>query len=150
MITLDITLIFQLANFLVTLVALNWLLIKPIRDIVRQRRDVAKGFLNDAEAFSAEADKRLRSYEAALACAREEAVLKRDAKKSEALELEAATLVKAQQDAQEYLSATREQTQTAVSKAMKTLQERIPVLAVQVAEKLLGKKSRMASKGEYV
>ena len=145
MINLDITFLFQLINFLVTVVVLNYLLIKPVRDIVRQRRELAGGFLRDAEAFTAEADKRIQCYEAALVRAREEAAEIRDAKKAEALELEAATLTKAQQDTQEYISATREQTKTAVATAMKTLQGQIPVLAGKAAEKLLGKKPQTAS-----
>ena len=145
MITLDITLLFQLVNFLVTLVVLNYLLIRPIRDIVRQRREIATGFLKNAETFNAEAGRRLNDYETALARAREEAAGTRDAKKAEALELEAATLAKAQQDAQEYIAAMRGQTNAAAATAMKTLHGRIPLLAARATEKLLGKKATTVS-----
>ena len=40
---LNITLWIQLANFLVTLVVLNYLLISPIRKIIRKRKDNVEG-----------------------------------------------------------------------------------------------------------
>ena len=43
MVDLNITLWIQLANFLVTLVVLNYLLISPIRKIIRKRKDNVEG-----------------------------------------------------------------------------------------------------------
>ena len=45
MVDLNITLWIQLANFLVTLVVLNYLLISPIRKIIRKRKDNVEGLL---------------------------------------------------------------------------------------------------------
>ena len=54
MVDLNITLWIQLANFLVTLVVLNYLLISPIRKIIRKRKDNVEGLIGEIEAFTAE------------------------------------------------------------------------------------------------
>lgn len=81
MIDLNITLWFQLANFLITLVVLNYLLIAPIRKIIRQRKENAMGVLEEVEAFDAEKQQLLDEYESELAKAREAAnIYRKDGK----------------------------------------------------------------------
>lgn len=81
MIDLNITLWFQLANFLITLVVLNYLLIAPIRKIIRQRKENAAGVLGEVEAFNAEKQQLLDEYESELAKAREAAnIYRKDGK----------------------------------------------------------------------
>ena len=70
MVDLNITLWIQLANFLVTLVVLNYLLISPIRKIIRKRKD-------NVEAFTAEKQQLLDEYESELRKAREAAAIYR-------------------------------------------------------------------------
>ena len=69
MVDLNITLWIQLANFLVTLVVLNYLLISPIRKIIRKRKEI--------EAFVAERQQLLDEYESELRKAREAAAIYR-------------------------------------------------------------------------
>ena len=40
MLDLNITLVFQLINFFIALFFLNWLLIKPIREIIKKRNGI--------------------------------------------------------------------------------------------------------------
>ena len=65
MVDLNITLWIQLANFLVTLVVLNYLLISPIRKIIRKRKDNVEGLIGEIEAFTAEKQQLLEAREAA-------------------------------------------------------------------------------------
>ena len=74
MVDLNITLWIQLANFLVTLVVLNYLLISPIRKIIRKRKDNVEGLIGEIEAFTAE---KLDEYESELRKAREAAAIYR-------------------------------------------------------------------------
>ena len=62
MVDLNITLWIQLANFLVTLVVLNYLLISPIRKIIRKRKDNVEGLIGEIEAFTAEKQQLLDDY----------------------------------------------------------------------------------------
>ena len=66
MVDLNITLWIQLANFLVTLVVLNYLLISPIRKMI-----------GEIEAFTAEKQQLLDEYESELRKAREAAAIYR-------------------------------------------------------------------------
>jgi F-type H+-transporting ATPase subunit b len=141
MIDINGTLLIQLVNFIVALVGMNFLLIKPIRAIVRKRRDLASALLRDAEQFTAEAARKLEHYEAALARTREEAARNREADKAAALAREDRILADAQKEAQDFLRAARESTGRSVSQAMEEMRGRIPGLAKLAADVLLGKKS---------
>lgn len=145
MIDIDITVLFQFANFVITLVVLNFLLISPVRAIVKKRRDLAAGLLSDTESFTSDAAKKLEQYEAALAKAKEEAVTIRDAQKAEGASTQENLLHAAQQEAQEYLAASRGQTRAAIAEASAALKKRVPDLAALAAAKLLGKKTRSAA-----
>ena len=142
MINIDLTIIIQLVNFIITIVALNILLIRPVREIIRRRRDLASGFLNDAERFNSDAAGRLEQYEAALANAREQGVDAREAQKNAALRQEAAILSSAHSDAQEFLQRTREETRKAADTAGKELRAMLPSLAAKAARRLLSGNSR--------
>ena len=77
MVDLNITLWIQLANFLVTLVVLHYLLISPIRKIIRKRKDNVEGLIGEIEAFTAEKQQLLDEYESELRKAREAAAIYR-------------------------------------------------------------------------
>ncbi len=145
MIDIDVTLFFQFINFIITLVVLNYLLIRPIRDIVKKRRDLAAGLLSDAESFTGDAAEKLERYEAALAAARIDAAKIRDERRN-AGEAEQENLLRAaQQEAQEFLAASRDDTRKAVAEAMAAIKKRIPDLAAMAAARVLGKKTRSAA-----
>lgn len=145
MFDVNITLGIQLVNFIVTIVVLNYVLIQPIRGIVKKRRDLASGMLHDAETFAANAANKLENYEAALTKAREEASAMRDVKKSEGTAREAELLEAAGREAQEYLRASREETRKAVAETMSAMEKRVPELAQMAAARLLGKTKRSSA-----
>lgn len=70
MIDVDKTFYVQLINFLVTLVGLNFLLVKPVRGKLKERAEHMAGLLKETEAFSERADDKLKKYEEVLAEAR--------------------------------------------------------------------------------
>ena len=51
MLDLNVTMIFQLVNFLVAIYVLNILLIRPIRDIIKKRNGIMDGMAEEAEAI---------------------------------------------------------------------------------------------------
>ncbi|GHV54125.1 ATP synthase F0 subunit B' [Deltaproteobacteria bacterium] len=139
MVEFNITLLIQLGNFLVTLVVLNYLLIHPVREIVRKRRDFASSILADTEEFSRDAAAKLKNYEASLAKAREEAAALRDAKRFEGATKEAKLLSDAMHEAQAFLLSSRENTRKSAAEATVALEKRVPDLAKMAASRLLGK-----------
>ena len=142
MLDINITLLIQLVNFIVTLVVLDYLLIKPIRGIIRKRRDLANSLLADAETFTSEAAQKLEGYEAALVKAKEEAAQLREERKSEALVAEASLTETARRDAQEFLAASRKEVNNAIAQVMADMEKRIPDLSSMAVAKLLGARGR--------
>lgn len=145
MFDINITLVIQLANFIVTLVVLNFLLIRPIRDIVKKRRDHASGMLSDAESFTTGAAEKLENYEASLGKAREEASVVRENLKNEGAARESELLGRAQREAQEFLASSRESTRQAVADTMAAMEKQVPELAKMAATRLLGKSKRSSA-----
>jgi F-type H+-transporting ATPase subunit b len=141
MFDINLTIIIQFVNFAVTLVVLNVLLIRPIRGIVKKRRDLASGMIGDTKTFIDDAREKLSSYEAALAKARAEAAAVRGEAKRQAALQEADMLRKAQAEAQEYLKHSRDETRKAVEKTMADMQKRTPDLARLAVSRLLGAKA---------
>ncbi len=138
MIDLNFTLLIQLVNFLVTLVVLNALLIRPIRGIIKLRADKMSGLMDEAETFLAEADQKLQNYETALANARSEAAGIRDAKKAEGLVEEQSLITTASGNAHTILQTSRKQIATEMDQAMVTLKSQVDTLAEKAAGKVLG------------
>ena len=141
MFDINITSIIQFVNFAVTLVVLNFLLIRPIRGIVKKRRDLASGMLDDIKNFTSDAQNKLASYEASLAKAREEAAAVREEAMRQAAEQEVSLLQEAQMNAQSALKYSRDETSTAVKKTLADMKKRTPDLARLAVNRLLGKKA---------
>lgn len=145
MLDINITLLIQLVNFIVTLAVLDFLLIKPIRGIIRKRRDLATGMLSEAERFTSEAAEKLGNYEAALAKAREEAAALCETRKKDAMRKETDMLEAARKDAQDLLQTSRDETRSAVTETMTAMEKRIPDLSQMVVDRLLGKSKRSSA-----
>ncbi len=138
MINLDITLLIQLVNFLIVLVGLNALLIRPIREIIRQRQDKMSGLLGETEQFIGSAEAKLANYEVALADARKNATAERESVKEAALAHEADILAKANREAQGVISASRDKVAADVAMAMEALKGQVGALAGKATAKVLG------------
>ena len=139
MFDVNLTLAIQFVNFVVTIVALDFLLIRPIRGIIKKRRELAQSMLSDAEQFTSGAEQKLHSYEAALAKAREEAATIKEECKLEATQRESELLQDAQKNAQDFLRDSRAETKEAIAATMADMEKRIPILADLAVSRLLGK-----------
>lgn len=83
MISIDVTLLFQMLNFLITLFILNVLIIRPIRDVLARRRAHNAALAGDADSMKDIAARKLESYEARLVRARAQmASAREEAKKA--------------------------------------------------------------------
>ncbi|MEG1610567.1 MAG: ATP synthase F0 subunit B [Bilophila sp.] len=138
MIELDITLWFQLANFLVTLVVLNYLLVSPVRNILRQRKEKTVGLVGDIEAFAEQSRKMLDEYEAELARVRAEASARRKQAKAEAEVEERALLSTASKEAHSRLQASQAAVRAEFSSAREALQADMKSFTDAALAKVLG------------
>lgn len=138
MLDLNITLIFQLINFFIALFLLNWLLIRPVRAIIKKRNAIMDGLADEADKFHAEAVARLESYEAELAKARQQAGLTREEGKSAGLAELEAIVGKAQQSARQLLEDNRAALHHQADIALAELRDSIDSFSTQLGNKLMG------------
>lgn len=107
MLDLNITMLFQLANFLITLFVLNLLLIRPIRKIIRDRKALMDNLSGEAESFETKAKDRLENYEAELTKARQDATAARESGRQAGQKEQQALVEAAQKEAQGILGEAR-------------------------------------------
>lgn len=138
MLDLDITLVIQLVNFFIALFFLNILLIRPIRDIIRQRNTLMDNIASEADNFHSEAVKKLENYEAQLAAARKEAGQNREEGKNEGLAELQAIVGQAQQSARQLLDDNRQALQGHADQALNELRNGIHGFSEKVGKKLIG------------
>ena len=137
MIDIDITVVIQLVIFLFTIVVLNLLLVKPIREIIKKREAHLSGMLSEAEKFADQADGKMKNYEAELAKARAAGTEERSTFKGQAVEQERAILEQAAGETQAELQKVKAQVAQDVEAAMTTLKGQVGALARKAAEKVL-------------
>lgn len=137
MLDINITMLIQLVNFLITLVVLNVLLIGPIRHILHQRRQKMNGLLTSAEGFNHAAEARIKAYEQALTEARQEAAEIREQAKAEAASHKQDFLLEASEAAQVALERAQNQYRSEARETMQTLQGQIAGLAQRALSRIL-------------
>ena len=138
MLDLNITLVFQLINFFIALFFLNWLLIKPIREIIKKRNGIMDDMASEADNFVDEARERLANYEAELAKSRQEAGQTREAGRNAGLEELAAIVGNAQQSAKQLLEENRKNIQGQAEIALSQLRDGIDDFSTRLGDKLMG------------
>lgn len=137
MISLDITLIIQMINFIVTLFLINFLLVSPIRRIINKRNQIIQTGQAEANALFESAAGLLSDYETRLDNARKAAAQLRAEQQQKARQEEHALVEQAHQDAQAYLDATRTQLQKEAAKAREQLGKQVNKLAKMAVAKML-------------
>jgi F-type H+-transporting ATPase subunit b len=137
-ISLDSTVFIQLANFLITIVVLNILLIRPVRRQIAERAGLTAGYVAEIERFNGEAEARLSAYESAQAEARSQAVALREKLKADGRAREREILDAAQAEARAFLLASREDVARQSKAAMQTMGKQVDAFAAGAAAKILG------------
>ena len=137
MIQLNITFFIQLVNFLILLAVLNLILYRPIRGIIKQRRERLGGYLSDIEKFNVEADAKLRDYEEALAKARGEGSKLKADYKSEGIKVEQEILARAKEESMKRLEEARKELAKQSESVRQELSAQVEEYAKLVAERVM-------------
>ena len=138
MLDLNITLVFQLFNFIVAIFILNILLIRPVREIIKKRDALMSSLAGEADSFQSEAEQKLSDYEAKLAAARQEAGKTREEGKSAGLEELRSIVGGAQQSARELLDENRARLNSQADDALAQLRDGIDNFSAKMGRKLMG------------
>lgn len=138
MLDIDITLLFQLINFLIAIIGLNLLLIRPIRDLISRRNGIMDDLAGEADNFESRAVEKLAAYEAELDKARRAAGLAREEGKSQGLAEQLGIVGDAQKSAREILAENRATLRGQAEQALSQLRNSISDFSARIGDRLLG------------
>ncbi|MDR0238826.1 MAG: ATP synthase F0 subunit B [Deltaproteobacteria bacterium] len=138
MLDFNITAIIQVVNFFIAVVVLNYLLIRPVRDIIKQRRAKMGDMLASAEAFAGAADAQLAEYQGSLGRARQEAALSRASAREDALREQQTLVAEANKRAQAQLAQAKESLLREIQNARTALEAQVKPLAAKAVSRMLG------------
>jgi F-type H+-transporting ATPase subunit b len=136
-VSLDITFLIQMANFLLAIFVLNLVLVRPIRKILKERRERLHEFIAETENFNNASEVRLKNYEVELAAARIKAGEQKELIRSQGADTEQNILGSAQSEAQAVLLKARRDIEREVAEARDALQGQVESLSAKFVARLL-------------
>jgi F-type H+-transporting ATPase subunit b len=136
-VSLDITFLIQMVNFLVAIFVLNLVLVRPIRKILKERRDHVQSFIAESEKFNNTADTRLTNYAEELEAAKSKAAEQKERIRQQGVDSEQNILGSAQNEAQGILQKSRKDIEREVQEARQVLRGQIGSLSGKVVARLL-------------
>jgi F-type H+-transporting ATPase subunit b len=138
MLDINITAIIQVVNFFIAVIVLNYLLIRPIRGIIQQRKTKMDDMLASAETFTYAANEQLAQYESSLSRARQEAALARADARADALRNQQELVAEAGKRAQEQFAQAKESLLKEMQSARADLAKQVKPLAAKTVDRMLG------------
>lgn len=139
MIDIDYTLLIQLVNFLVLLVALHFILFKPIRQIIKEREDGIASSLNDAKDAQKRSQELLEQYNASLAAAKQKATETYNSMYQQGLDAQRELIAAERTKAGGLLDKARAEIAAASGTAQADLKKEAERLSQEITSKLLGR-----------
>ena len=135
----DISALFQIANFLFLLWALNTVLFKPIRKIIQQRKEKVESFESTIEAYNQDIQEKDEAFVTGQKAARQKGVKEKEALLLEAAEEEKNIIAEVNSRAQQELADIRENIARDVEAVRGSLQEKVDEFANDIGHKILGR-----------
>ena len=139
MIDINISLLYQLINFIVLLIALNFILFKPIRQIMQEREQGISSALEDAKAAQNRMQSLLENYNASLAESKQKATTAYNAIYQQGLDAQRDMISAERTRAGEMLDKARAEIAAAANSARADLKEEAERLSQDITSKLLGR-----------
>ena len=139
MIDINITLLWQLANFIVLLIVLNFILFKPIRQVMLEREQGISSAVEDAKAAQERMQSILDQYNTSLAEAKQKATTTYNTVYQQGLDAQRDMIVAERAKAAELLDKARKEIAVASTAARADLQKEAERLSQEITSKLLGR-----------
>ena len=139
MIDINISLLYQLINFIVLLIALNFILFKPIRQIMQEREQGISSALEDAKAAQNRMQSLLENYNASLAESKQKATTAYNAIYQQGLDAQRDMISAERTKAGEMLDKARAEIAAAANSARADLKKEAERLSQDITSKLLGR-----------
>jgi F-type H+-transporting ATPase subunit b len=139
MIDINIAFVFQLVNFIVLLIALNFILFKPLRAIMQEREEGIGGALSDAKAAQERMQGLLEKYNTSLAEAKQKAAAAYNTLSQQGLDAQRDMISAERTRAGELLDKARKEIAASAESARGDLRKEAEKLSQEISTKLLGR-----------
>jgi F-type H+-transporting ATPase subunit b len=139
MISIDGSLFIQIINFLFLIGVLNFVLYKPIRKILIQRKEKIAGLEQSIDARNSDAKEKDDAFTSGLKEARARGMGEKEALMQTATDEEKVIIEKINQKAQADLAEVREKVAKDSESVRATLQEELDDIATAISHKILGR-----------
>jgi F-type H+-transporting ATPase subunit b len=139
MIDIDKTLLIQIINFLFLLIVLNFILFKPIRQIMQEREQGISGAFGDAKAAQDRMQSLLENYNASLAETKQKAATAYNTLYQQGLDAQRDLIAAERTKAGEALDKARAEIAAASTAARTELRSEAERLSQEITSKLLGR-----------
>jgi F-type H+-transporting ATPase subunit b len=139
MIDINASLFYQLVNFLVLLVALNYTLFKPIRQVMQEREQGISSSISDARAAQERMQSLLEQYNASVADAKLKATAAFNSIYQEGLDAQRTLISAERAKAGEMLDKARADVASASNAVRVELKKESERLSQEITSKLLGR-----------
>ena len=139
MIKLDLSVVVQIINFVFLIVVLNIILFKPVREILRQRKEKVNGLEEGIEMYGQEAREKDQSYLSGLKEARLNGLKEKENLIQSASEEEKIIISRINEKAKSDLEAVRQKIAQDVESVRGSLKREIDSFAEAIKEKIMGR-----------
>ncbi|MEK6744895.1 MAG: ATP synthase F0 subunit B [Nitrospirota bacterium] len=139
MIDINVAFFYQLINFAVLLVALNYILFKPMRAIMREREQGISGAFSDSKTAQDRAQALLEQYNVSLAEAKQKAAAAYNTLYQQGLDAQRDMIAAERAKAGELLDKARKEIAEAAAAARGDLRKEADKLSQDISTKLLGR-----------
>jgi F-type H+-transporting ATPase subunit b len=139
MIDINVSLFIQLINFIVLLIALNFILFNPIRQIMQEREQGISSALEDAKTAQHRMQSLLDDYNSSLAESKQKATVTYNTIYQQGLDAQRDMISAERAKAGEMLDKARAEIAAASNTARTDLQKEAERLAQDITSKLLGR-----------
>ena len=127
-------------NFLLLVLILNWLLVKPVMKIIDERRNRVEGNEDEAERLMKEADESISEYEGKLAEARMTASKEKEKIRMEGIQLETDILKTARDETRKMIENMKVRIDEESKQASLDMKKEIDSLSLEISERILVRK----------
>ncbi len=139
MVDINSSLLIQLINFIVLLIALNFILFRPVLAIMRERQQTIGGAFSDAKTAQEKMNSLMEQYNVSLADAKTKATAAYNALYQQGLDAQRDMISAERAKATELLDKARGEIAAASSAAKADLKKDAEKLAQDISSKLLGR-----------
>lgn len=140
MLSLDYSVLIQIANFLVLLLLLNFILFRPLRGLMARRNREMDDLAHVAADLEERASKQSKALEEKVTSARKEGFRELEGLRGEAVALEKKMYQDATVSAGRKMEEARKRTEERVKEIQVSLEKEIGLFSQELSEKILGRR----------